>query len=309
MIKKINNDEELVKSYSKNKSIWKTAKEFNVCGQTVHQRLIKLNIKINGNGKKWTKKEELLLIDLYKCGFKRGDGALDKLANDLHRTKFFLCRKAKELCLTNSNRTQNNQMKKNTGIRISQWIKDNGHPKGSLGHKHSNESLKKISIASKKMFLRRTEEEESERIFKQLKTREKNGTLYNKRQKVSWKGGWRTVGGIKKYFRSRWEFNYATYLEFLKQHKQIKKWEHEPKTFWFESIKRGVRSYLLDFRITENNGDINYHEVKGWMDGRSITKIKRMAKYYPNIKLRIIDAKVYKNISKQVSHLISEWEK
>ena len=92
---------------------------------------------------------------------------------------------------------------------------------------------------------------------------------------ASCKSGWREIGGIRKYYRSRWEANYARYLEFLKVNGEIEKWEHEPETFWFEGIKRGVMSYLPDFRVTEKNGDIVFHEVKGWMDARSITKIKR----------------------------------
>ena len=89
---------------------------------------------------------------------------------------------------------------------------------------------------------------------------------------------------------------------------EIKKWEHEPETFWFESIMRGCRSYLPDFRVTENNGSIVYHEVKGWMDARSKTKIKRMAKYHPDVKLIVIDSKAYNALAKQMSKSIVGWE-
>ena len=142
-----------------------------------------------------------------------------------------------------------------------------------------------------------------------MKAREKNGTLNIPRHNVSWKGGWREIGGIPKYYRSRWEANYARYLEWLKVIGEIADWEHEPKTFWFEGIKRGVMSFLIDFRITENNGDIIYHEVKGWMDDRSKTKIKRMAKYHPDVKLIVIDAKCYKCLAKKMGSSIIGWEK
>lgn len=123
------------------------------------------------------------------------------------------------------------------------------------------------------------------------------------------KQGWREIGGYRKYYRSRWEANYARYLEWLKQLGEIKEWLHEPETFWFENIKRGVRSYLPDFKVTNNNGDIEYHEVKGWMDDRSKTKLKRMKKYYPHIKMVLIQAKQYKEIGKKVSIMISGWER
>ncbi len=123
-----------------------------------------------------------------------------------------------------------------------------------------------------------------------------------------WKQSWHTVGGVRKFFRSSWECNYARYLEWLRQQGQITSWEHEPKTFWFEGIKRGVASYLPDFRVQQ--GDLVYYvEVKGWMDRRSKTKIKRMAKYYPDVELRVVDAKIYKALTKQVSAFIPDWDK
>lgn len=148
-----------------------------------------------------------------------------------------------------------------------------------------------------------------EYIGKGMKTKIlKYGKIAPNREKCSWKQGWREIGGKKKYFRSLWEANYARYLEFLKQHNQIKDWEHEPDTFWFNNIKRGCRSYLPDFKIINNNGSIEYHEVKGWYDERSKTKIKRMAKYYPDVKLIVIFAKQYYLIANQVKNLIKDWE-
>ncbi len=117
---------------------------------------------------------------------------------------------------------------------------------------------------------------------------------------------WYDRNGKHNYMRSKWEYNYACYLDFLKEHNEIKDWEHEPKTFWFDNIKRGVRSYLPDFKIIKNNGAIEYHEVKGYMDKRSKTKIKRLSKYYPHIKLIIISKKEYKEIAKW-SKLIKGW--
>jgi len=122
------------------------------------------------------------------------------------------------------------------------------------------------------------------------------------------KAGWREIGGTRKYYRSLWEANYARYLEWLRFNGQLQNWEHEPETFWFEAIKRGVRSYLPDFKVTENNGDIVYHEVKGYMDAKSKTKIKRMAKYHPDVKLIVIDRKGYTAIKNKISSAIEGWE-
>ncbi len=129
-----------------------------------------------------------------------------------------------------------------------------------------------------------------------------------KKKKRKSSAGWREFGGKRKFYRSRWEANYGRYLEWLKSQGKIIDWHHEPETFWFEEIKRGVRSYLPDFRIIEKDLTIVFYEVKGYFDARSKTKIKRMTKYYPAIPLIIIDSKAYKRLSKQVSTLIPGWE-
>jgi len=127
--------------------------------------------------------------------------------------------------------------------------------------------------------------------------------------KTSWKSGWREIGGKRNYYRSRWEANYARYLEWLRELGQILEWEHEPETFWFEGVKRGTVSYLPDFRVTETNGKIVYHEVKGWMDPKSKTKLRRMKKYHPDVSLILIDSKAYRKLAKQVDGIIYGWEK
>src|SRR5262249_25144484 len=85
--------------------------------------------------------------------------------------------------------------------------------------------------------------------------------------------GYRVVGHRKIYFKSGWEVNYAIFLQFLKEKYQIKDWEYEPATFWFNAIKRGVRSYKPDFRVIRNDGTHYWVEIKGYMDARSKTKI------------------------------------
>jgi len=105
---------------------------------------------------------------------------------------------------------------------------------------------------------------------------------------------WAIIGDQKIYFRSSWEYYYAIFLEKLKQESKIITWRHEPRTFWFNDIKRGVRSYLPDFCITHLNGTEEWSEVKGYYDSKSQTKMKRMAKYYPEVKIRLVGADWFK---------------
>lgn len=110
-----------------------------------------------------------------------------------------------------------------------------------------------------------------------------------------------------KYFRSSWEANYARYLNWLIQQGEILFWEYEVDTFQFP-VKRGNMTYLPDFKITNKDNTIEYHEVKGYMDKDSATKLKRMAKYYPDVKLVLIDRDIYSKLRIDLCHLIPNWE-
>lgn len=111
------------------------------------------------------------------------------------------------------------------------------------------------------------------------------------------------------FFRSAWEANFARYLNFLQTNGDIFKWEYEPDTFWFEAIKRGTRSYLPDFKVWDSEeSNPYYYEVKGWMDAKSKTKLKRMAKYYPDVKIILFGQKDYNSLRKGLSAIIKNWE-
>lgn len=194
------------------------------------------------------------------------------------------------------------------GAAISATFAKNGHPRGMAGKTHTQKTRARIAETSRQTWSAMTEDERASLTMKQLKAREAAGGLVQAKPHGSWKAGWREIDGQRCYFRSRWEANYARYLGFLRTTGNIAKWEHEPETFWFEAIKRGCRSYLPDFRVTENDGRVTYHEVKGWMDDRSVTKIKRMRIYHPSVKLIVIEKKGYEEIRKKLGACIQGWE-
>lgn len=184
------------------------------------------------------------------------------------------------------------------------------HPKGMLGKKHSQETLARISEASAAHWSGLSEEQRDEQVMRSMRARRANGgSVAPQVKRGRWKAGWRQIGSKSVYCRSRWEANYGRYLEWLKLAGQIADWEHEPKTFWFEGIKRGCVSYLPDFRVDNCNGSHEWHEVKGWMDARSATVLKRMAKYHPDEKIVLIREKQYREICRKVGALIHGWEK
>lgn len=127
-------------------------------------------------------------------------------------------------------------------------------------------------------------------------------------QKAHYKQEWKQVGDKRIFARSKWEYKYAVYLQTLKESGDIKDWEHEPEEFWFDKIKRGVRSYKPDFRVIHKNDATEYVEVKGYMDAKSKTKIKRMKIYHPQIKLRVVDGEWFKSNGKALKILVAGFE-
>ncbi len=114
------------------------------------------------------------------------------------------------------------------------------------------------------------------------------------------------LGGL--YVRSSWEANWARYLNWLQQRGEIVRWEYEPEAFEFHKVRKGTRFYTPDFKVWNKDGSIEYHEVKGWLDAKGRTKLERMKKYYPTIKIVLIGLKDYRSVSKTMRLLIPEWE-
>lgn len=105
------------------------------------------------------------------------------------------------------------------------------------------------------------------------------------------------------YFRSKWEANYALYLDWLVANKEIKDWTYEPQPYYEFPIKHGSTRYLPDFRVDNLDGSFYLVEIKGYSQG--LVKLKRMSKYYPKIKIEIVDAKEYRQLVKKVGKMLN----
>jgi len=309
--------EKLYASYLRTGSVHRTAKLFNTCGETVKKYLLKGGKKLNKS--KWTNYE----IELLKRFYSNPNGFdIVVIAKTINRTHASIACKADDLGLCSDRgkhiRTplaekNHSDAQKKLGSRpeiksarsksSKEWHSLNEHPRGMLGKNHTQAAKEAIRNfhTGKKLPIEQT--------IKSMKTRLlRYGTLTPKINRGSWKASWRIIGGIRKFYRSKWEANYARYLEFQKLNGIIKSWQHECETFWFNGVKRGCVSYLPDFKVINNDDTIEFHEVKGWMDNQSKTKIKRMAKYYPEIKLRVFDSKWYRLNRLRLSGLIKDWE-
>ena len=312
-------DDERLRALHGSMTIQQIAESLGRSGPSIRARVTRL-----GLAKKpvWSADEEARLIEEYRKAGESGFVDLDGLSKSLGRLKSNVCRKAKSLGLpTNQrrNKVASRKVRKpkfqndhDRRAALSERAKDmiarNGHPRGMAGKKHSDETKRAIGLASRDRWIFMSDEKKNEMMIKQLKTKAKNGGVSPKVQRGTWKAGWREIGGKRNFYRSRWEANYARYLQWLKERGEIADWRHEPETFWFDAIKRGVRSYKPDFRVTESNGDSVLHEVKGWMNSRSRTTLRRMKKYHPEEKIILIDGKQYRAIRSKVMAMIPEWE-
>ncbi len=270
--------------------------------------------------RKWTEEE----INMVKKWYHEHPDELNlnglSLIIDRHPT--VICTKARALGLTRLGRkpkktlealhkankdffgTEEGKAIREECIKKLNYVVKNNHPRGYLGKNHSKEFSEQLSIRSKNQWKALSEKEKELIIDKRIKSRIANGTLNplnNQKNPYS-----RARGGRRKdlgniYFRSSWEANMARYYNYVGI-----KWQYEPREFIFESIKRGCLSYRPDFYLPDED---RWVEVKGWMDKKSKTKLKRFEKYYPEeyAKLEIIGEKEYKAFEKY-SRLISNWE-
>lgn len=115
-----------------------------------------------------------------------------------------------------------------------------------------------------------------------------------------------TIGGKTYYFRSLLERRWACVLELCKRFSPlsevvlgyaIRDWFYEPRKFSFDSANiknglkgksRGVLDYRVDFQIVKKGGKIVWHETKGYMNGKSRTKLRCMHKYYPRVDIAVV---------------------
>lgn len=229
---------------------------------------------------------------------------LKSFSHEIDRQATSICRVARRLGLTKIGRPANEESKIKISEKTRSWIRENGHPRGMLNKRHTDGMRKKMSDRLVSSWA------DENSIFNSDKHRQKKSdVMCGKRASNSSysRGRSGTRGDLGFFVRSSWEANYARYLKFLQKNGEIVRFEYEPDTYIFHEIKRGTRSYTPDFKIFLNDGSFEYHEVKGWMDNKSRVKLERMKKFYPNIRVILIEKKEYNEI-KKISSMIEFWE-
>lgn len=299
----------MIIAYEKTGNVWRAGEILGIAGQTVHTYLKRAGVKM---GNPVTATERAAIRNYYETTETK-DFNLTAFCVSLGRPKTSVCKIARQMGLTDASRSVRTDIWRQAvanGSQKGKWQRF-PHPRGALGMKHTPENKARFSAYSKQMWehykttgtgLMSPENLQalSDRMSIQMNAANPEN-IYSRG-----KAGYREdLGPI--WFRSSWEANYARYLNWLLARSEIEAWEYEPETFWFEKVKRGVRSYKPDFRVHEK-GRTYFDEIKGYMDAKSKTKIKRMRIYYPETELRVIGAKEYRAIAKVMSRMLPNWE-
>ena len=290
-------DEKLIAAYAATGNVWKAGERVGLCGQTAWARLKRLGIPMNRHD--WTQLELERLRKTYADAGKHGSINLKILSTSLGRPRSSICKKARELGLgTTYGREKTPEQCTQISRRTQDWLKTHPHPRGA----YKGRIIKICPECGR--FVDCYISEAKRRIYcsRRCYYQSQRGQMFTRS-----KGGKRDDIGI--FVRSAWEANYARYLNMLKTNGDILKWQYEAEIFEFKRIKRGTRSYRPDFKIWFPDGHIEYHEVKGWLMPTAQTALKRMAKYYPKVKLVIIDKDWFAAVRRQgLPALIAGWE-
>lgn len=282
-------------------------------------RGMKERLHLNYKNCVFTDDEKQLIIAWYQSHPNEMD--LSELSSIMGRQKTSISRFACKCGLTNRSRDR-------TAISIDKWRSSyqeylnseyyksqvlpkhrelllsylhNNHPKGMLGKHHTEDVCSRISKAVSERFANMTDEEKKRISDKQRRTRMARKP-YSSTEKTHSRGRGGKRDDIGKYFRSSWEANTARVMSF-----ENIRWEFEPKRFIFPDDGSGVLSYCPDFYLASCD---MWVEVKGWMDEKSVTRLKKFEKYYPDEsrKLVIIGEQEYRKMESIYSPQIPLWE-
>ena len=282
-------------------------------------RGMKERLGLNSKFKPFTDEEKRKIREYYISHPDAID--INTLADEMGRQKTSISRFARSEGLTKYDRRFTAEQAKNYATGFKKYINSeyynecvkpahtarlidilhNNHPRGMLGKHHTQEVCSRISEAMINRWDSMTDSEKAEQIKKRKETLiAHGGRAANKNAYSRCHGRYRE--DIGQYFRSAWEANIARCFNHLGIH-----WEYEPKRFIFEDTGDGILSYCPDFYLS---GTDNWVEVKGWMDDKSIERLEKFSKYYPEeyAKLILIDEQKYRDIQYEADGVVGNWE-
>lgn len=197
------------------------------------------------------------------------------------------------------------------GAATKARIAENGHPRGFLGRSHAPEARAAIADRARRAWSDPASALNSDALRQKRSDAlfERNKTGMARAQSAFSRAKKGTREDLGMFFRSRWEANYARFLNLLVRQGKVASWAYEAHTFVFEAIKRGTRSYTPDFKVTYPDGRVEWHEVKGWLDQKGRTRLERMARYYPSETVVVIGEAWFKSaVRSGLAGALPHWE-
>lgn len=298
----------LAKAYASLGNVHKAATEVGVSHSVAHRCLTRMGLMRHVNV--LTAQEREAVVAYYR-DTPAAEFNSRKFAAYIGRSEISVSRAARAAGLTRMGRSKPTEVVEAMAARQVEHLAAHGHPRGFMGRSHTPGARAVIAAKSALSWERQRltgtgnmSEASLQRLSDRMSKLMSERPAETNYSRVA-HGRRHDLGEI--YFRSSWEANYARYLNWLMARGEIDGWAYEPETFWFEKIRRGVRSYKPDFRI-EEKGRSYFVEVKGWMDDKSKTKLKRMAKYHPAVEVRVVGQKQYAALARSVASLIPNWE-
>lgn len=298
--------QDIIDDYNRTGNVWKVGKHYGISGQTIHSVLSEANIINKMNY--FSKEDEAILVKEYEQH--RVSGTLQELADKLHRTKQFICRKAKSLGLTGKVKhydysdEKHLQLSESSKLRIRKY----GHPRGALGMKHSDEAKSKMSEATKKYWRDNYDslhDAEHRKMRSDVMMELQEKSVLGIRSRTTMINA--SIGGKSFLAKSTWEYNIALYLQNLKERGYIDDWSYEPEQFVFKYNILGIRSYKPDFGV-KRFGVTYYVEVKGWEDDKYKIKKSLMEEEYPEVPIVYIRQNAYRQIEHKYSKILNSWK-
>lgn len=298
-----------------------TGKELcELLGKTSGQlRGMKERMNLCGKVTVFTEQEKEIIRDYYLSYPTSID--LEFLSSQLGRRKTSISRYARTIGLTNNSRPpteatiekqrmsqldfmrtdhyKNDILPRN--IEILRYYAQNCHPAGMRGKRHRDGVRSRMSEKHRAIWANMSPDEKA-KLTKHIKA----GILAHGHYRSTTNTYSRCRGGfrddIECYFRSSWEANVARLFNHLGM-----LWQYEPTRYVFPDDGDGVLSYCPDFLLTDSG---NIVEVKGWMDEKSLIRLQKFKKYYPQEyeKLLLVDEHTYRTIEKDFSNVIQNWE-
>lgn len=123
--------------------------------------------------------------------------------------------------------------------------------------------------------------------------------MAKRRTDFNYKAGWYDFDNGKRYYmRSGFEARWGKYLDFLVKVGEVTCWQYEAESFIISTNKGNTKTYIPDFGVEYKDNGYVFHETKGELTQKDVTKFRKMSREHPGIKIILVMQRMPKGRSK-----------